>query len=241
MLRIILLAVFTTFSPLVKAQSIFAHNDYEKQAPFHHAFSLKADCIEADIFLENNVLLVAHTIDQLDPARTLESLYLKPIVEKEKDLYGLQLMIDLKTEGTSTLSALVKELEKYPTLINSRKLFFVISGSYPPPSEWKNYPKYIWFDGRPGVSYTPDEKERLKLVSTDFASVSEWDGNGEIPKNDLVQIKKIIDAAHAIGQPMRFWASPDFDNAWDRLIDAGVDIINSDHIDELSQHLKKKK
>jgi alkaline phosphatase len=97
------------------AQAIFAHNDYLKAKPFFNAFELKVAYIEADIFLENGQLLVAHTRQEIDPSKTLESMYLQPLSQKVKDangkLYGITLMIDLKTAGAPTMDALVKTLE----------------------------------------------------------------------------------------------------------------------------------
>lgn len=232
-------AFYATGVPIANAQEMFAHNDYVKPRPFHKAFELKADYIEADIFLENGVLLVAHTKSEIDPSKTLEAMYLKPLYEHKKDLYGLTLMIDLKTEGAPTLSAFVQLLQKFPELTNHPNLTIAISGSYPPPSEWKNYPGYIWFDGRPNVNYSADQQARLKLISTSFSSISGWDGNGEIPSSDLKKIKEVVDWSHAKNLPVRFWAAPDFENAWEKLKAAEIDIINSDHIDELAAWLKR--
>lgn len=228
-----LLTVLTALSQPVYGQKIFAHNDYLKPEPFFKAFELKVDYIEADIFLENGALVVAHTKEEIDPSKTLESMYLKPLSQNE--IYGLTLMIDIKSDGRSTMAELAKLLEKY----RITNLTFVVSGDYPPPTEWNNYPNFIWFDGRPGVDYTADQKLRLKMISTSFPSVSGWDGKGDIPKEDLERIRKTIDEAHRIGQPMRFWGSPDLENAWKKFIEAGVDVLNSDHIVELLAYLNR--
>jgi alkaline phosphatase len=184
---------------------------------------------------------VAHTKKEIDPSKTLESMYLQPLSQKVKEgngkLYGLTLMIDLKTDGVPTMDALVKTLERYPELTTCEGLWITMSGSYPPPSDWKNYPSYITFDGRPNVNYTADELKRLRLVSTGFGSVSHWNGDGEIPSRDAEKIKQTIDWAHQIKMPMRFWASPDFPNAWGKFKGIGVDILNSDNINELSKFL----
>lgn len=211
-----LLAILTAAAPLASAQAIFAHNDYVKPNPFFKAFELKAEYIEADIFLENGALPVAHTKSELDPSKTLTSMYLKPLSEKIKDIYGLHLMIDIKTEGTSTLRELVNELEKFPELISCKKLYFTLSGNYPPPSEWKNYPAYIWFDGRPNVDYSKDQIDRLQLVSTSYLE-------------NKLRMKEVIDFAHSLKKPVRFWASPDNKEGWEQFIKAGVDILNTDN------------
>jgi alkaline phosphatase len=226
-----------------EAQVIFAHNDYLKSRPFDNAFELKAAYIETDVFLEDKQLLVAHTKKEIHPAKTLESMYVRPLSEKVKEgqgkLYGLTLMIDLKTEGASTMDALIKIIERYPELKTCQGLSITMSGNYPPPGEWKNYPAWITFDGRPNVSYNDDQKKKLRLISTDFKSVSTWDGKGEIPSKDETNIKAVVVQAHNLNLPVRLWASPDFPNAWDKLTVIGVDILNSDNINELSKHLGK--
>ncbi|HEX8059979.1 MAG TPA: glycerophosphodiester phosphodiesterase, partial [Cyclobacteriaceae bacterium] len=212
-----------------------------KPKPFYNAFELKVAYIEADVFLEDGKLLVAHTKRETDPSKTLESMYLEPLSQKVKEgngkLYGVTLMIDLKTSGAPTMDVLVKTLDKYPDLTKCEGLSITMSGDYPPPSQWKNYPAYITFDGRPNVSYSADEVKQVRLVSTSFGSVSGWDGNGEIPSKDKEKIKQAVDWAHQLNKPMRFWASPDFPNAWAKFKEMGVDIFNSDNINELSKYL----
>src|ERR1041385_1174416 len=109
------------------AQVIFAHNDYLKPKPFFNAFELKVAYIESDIFLEAGQLLVAHTKKEIDPSKTLESMYLQPLSQKVKEgngkLYGLTLMIDLKTDGVPTMDALVKTLKRYPELTTCEGLW----------------------------------------------------------------------------------------------------------------------
>jgi alkaline phosphatase len=227
------------------AQVIFAHNDYLKPRPFVNAFELKVAYIEADIFLEKGQLLVAHTKREIDPSKTLESMYLQSLSQKVKEgngkLYGVTLMIDLKTNGAATMDVLTKTLERYPALLACDGLWITLSGDYPPPSEWKKYPDYITFDGRPNVDYTQDQVNRIKLISTSFATVSRWNGKGEIPSKDTEKIRQTVDWAHRLGKPMRFWASPDFANAWEKFGKAGVDILNSDNIDELSRYLRERR
>jgi len=218
-------------------QAIFAHNDYATPWPFYNAFKLKVSYIEADIFLRDDHLLVAHDRREIDQSKTLQNMYLDPLARKIDSLYGVTLMIDVKTEGAPTLEALVKTLEQYPQLTSSKKLSITISGSYPPPAEWNNYPGYIKFDGRPWVEYTPEQLQRVTLISTNYTSVSSWGGRGKVPPDELAKLKKVIDEVHKLGKPVRFWASPDHVNAWEAFIAMGIDVLNTDHIDELATYL----
>ena len=103
-----------------------SHNDYEQRVPLITAYNEMFGSIEVDIFWVNGELLVAHKKEELVAHRTLEDLYLKPLqayVEKNKGyiyadtLRRLQFMIDLKTNGDTTLGTLVDLLKKYPVLL----------------------------------------------------------------------------------------------------------------------------
>ena len=56
-----------------------AHNDYVHVHPLFDALTNGFCSVEADIFLTNGQLLVAHTLKETQPGRTLQSLYLDPL------------------------------------------------------------------------------------------------------------------------------------------------------------------
>jgi len=229
---------------------IFAHNDYEKPSPLVTAYDAQAGFIEADVFLQGNDLLVGHEIKQIQKDKTLEALYLKPLdklieknggfayVDKEQ---SLTLMIDLKTDGIATLNTLVTRLKKYPRLTACKTLMITVSGNMPIPALWKNSPPFIHFDGRPGITYTTDQQKRIRLISASFQSFSKWNGTDKLSQRDREKLVAIIEAAHAINKPFRFWATPDFPESWSKLIELGVDIINTDDVVGLATFLKERK
>lgn len=51
-----------------------AHNDYEHDRPLQDALSHGFSSVEADVWLVDGELLVAHDREDVDPSRTLESL-----------------------------------------------------------------------------------------------------------------------------------------------------------------------
>src|SRR6478609_9716902 len=55
-----------------------AHNDYEHPRPLLDALDHRFGSVEADIHLVGDQLLIGHDASELDPSRTLESLYLDP-------------------------------------------------------------------------------------------------------------------------------------------------------------------
>lgn len=237
---------FSVFAQPV-ASRIFAHNDYEKPEPFVKAYGLQVGYIEADIFLMEDELLVAHTPQELDKSKTIDVLYLKPlqaaIIKNGNKAYAngetLSLMIDLKTEGIQTLQTLVKKLETYPELKNCQSLRITISGNVPDPSTWSEFPSYIYFDGRPSKTYTAEQLQRINLISANFREYTRWNGKGELTTMDRKNLQEVLQKVHGWGKPMRFWATPDFTNAWIKLSKLGVDVLNTDHVESLYDFFKK--
>ena len=56
-----------------------AHNDYEHARPLHDALGHGFCSVEADVWLVNGQLLVAHDLKDARPERTLQALYLDPL------------------------------------------------------------------------------------------------------------------------------------------------------------------
>src|SRR3954454_19377892 len=109
-LRIVLLLgfAFSTFaqSALTRAH---AHNDYEHTHPLFDALDQGFGSVEADVYLVNGDLLVAHNREDVRADRNLKKLYLAPLKKRFDDkneiLPGLKtliLLIDIKSEAVAT-------------------------------------------------------------------------------------------------------------------------------------------
>lgn len=225
-----------------------SHNDYEQPVPLHTAYNEMFGSVEADVFWHNDRLLVAHKEEELRPDRTLEEMYLKPLesfIKKNKGhIYAdtsrrLQLMIDLKTNGDTTLRTLVELLQKYPVLTGCSSLQITISGNRPDVSAYASYPSYIGFDGELQKEYPAAALSRIVMMSADLKKYTSWNGKGIIPASQWDSLQRAVNRAHALRKPVRFWASPDFTNAWYQLIKLEVDYINTDSITALAGFLRK--
>src|SRR6202012_2796956 len=83
-LRLFFLMLFAVASINCLAQSPplvngFAHNDYRHKHPLYDALDNGFTNIEADIFLEDTTLVVAHVFPFFRQGKTLEKLYFKPL------------------------------------------------------------------------------------------------------------------------------------------------------------------
>lgn len=228
-----------------------SHNDYEQNIPFLRAYYQQFGSVEADIFLKNDSIFVAHEVRHIKPANTLKELYLKPISAKIQENKGriysdgnidLQLLIDLKTPAKETIAALIKELQPYENLLVPKgPVKVVLSGNIPDAQEFDNYPSYLFFDGRPEITYTKPQLERIGLISQSFTKYTKWNGKGILVKNEKKALEDVIKSVHEQGKKIRFWATPDHVNAWKMLMNLGVDYLNTDKVEELGPYLRNRK
>jgi alkaline phosphatase len=49
----------------------------------------------------------------------------------------------------------------------------------------------------------------------------------------------VIAAVHAMGKRIRFWNAPDTTNAWQQLMQLGVDYINTDHVEASANFMRQ--
>lgn len=249
-INFLLFQIFIALNGLAQSSSnvqVFAHNDYVQPIPFFNAYRNQVGYLEADVFLERGKLLVAHTRAELEEQYTLDSLYLRPLLSKVIYYNGypfadtrkpLTLMLDIKSDGATTLTSLVKLLNRYQQLVTAKQLSFVISGNIPDPATWSQYPEFIHFDGRPGIKYSAYQLNRVSLVSDSFQKYSQWNGKGIMPDAERTKIEALIKEVHAAGKKIRFWATPDFTNAWLYLMKLEIDVIGTDRVDELVAFLE---
>ncbi|MCJ8211493.1 phosphatidylinositol-specific phospholipase C/glycerophosphodiester phosphodiesterase family protein [Mucilaginibacter sp. RS28] len=245
------------YSQNITLQNAFAHNDYWHKRPLFDALENGYSNIEADIYLRNNRLIVAHLLPIFRKNKNLEDLYLKPLYDcitgvSNKAVCPLQpvtLMIDIKSDAESTYLALEQLLKKYKSILSGyengvyiqRQLTIVITGHKP-------------------LQLMMAQKERLAFIDQDLLKVKtdtlaasvyqtascrysrllNWNGIGEITPSERHHLKTFVYAAHRQGKKVRLWASPEDPVVWQELLDCGVDLINTDRIVELKDFLIRK-
>ncbi|MFJ7044243.1 phosphatidylinositol-specific phospholipase C/glycerophosphodiester phosphodiesterase family protein [Streptomyces sp. NPDC101112] len=239
-----------------------AHNDYEHPRPLLDALDHRFGSVEADIFLVDGQLLVAHDPEDLDPTRTLESLYLAPLAARVRAHHGsvyrghrgpLQLLVDIKTEGAATYLELDRQLRRHRHLfttyahgrVRPGPVTAVISGDRAArvPMEAQTV-RHAFYDGRLAdlVSATPAPASLIPLISDNWSLNFTWRGAGPFPEAERAKLRAIVSTAHGRGQRVRFWATPDIagpdrDAVWGELLAAAVDHLNTDDLAGLEAFL----
>jgi len=223
-----------------------SHNDYEQGRPFYAAYELGFGSIEADVFLQNGNLYVAHDFEDIKPERTLNALYLEPLLQKISDNKGfpypkrkeLQLLIDIKNTGPATLVALQKLFDPYRKEL--RHVRIVISGQMPPPDEMFAQDRLFTFDGRKELIYPKNASSYVVLVSSSMLSFGKyWNGKQPLDPEIRGRIETFVQLQHAQKKLVRLWATPDTALGYQTLKELGVDYIGTDNLAELATFLGK--
>lgn len=243
--RHLLLALALTCCGVAAAQPpvlIHSHNDYAQRVPFYQAYAQQVSSIEADVFLHDGQLLVGHDVEDLRADMTFEALYVEPIVTlfarnggrafRDSD-QTLQLMVELKSETDPTLRAVAALLGRWPEVfdpeVNPAAVRVAVTGRVPAPEAFDRYPRFLGFDGAWDADYTPEQLERIALISTNFRDFSQWNGKGTIIPAEKERLEQVIDRAHEQGKPVRFWNAPEGTTVYYTFYDMGIDYINTDN------------
>ncbi|MEU1377500.1 phosphatidylinositol-specific phospholipase C/glycerophosphodiester phosphodiesterase family protein [Streptomyces triculaminicus] len=237
-----------------------AHNDYAHPHPLTDALAHGFSSVEADIWLVGDRLLVGHDASDLDPTRTLEALYLDPLLRRVRSQHGrvyagydltLQLLIDIKSEGQAAYRALSRHLRPYRAMLSvcsggrvrRGAVAAVVSGDRGAriPMEAERV-RYAFYDGRLAdlggapASFAP-------LVSDNWTQYFTWQGAGPMPEREREILIRIVTTARSEGRKVRFWATPDRpgperEALWRELLAAGVDYLNTDDLAGLEAFLR---
>ncbi|HST72393.1 MULTISPECIES: phosphatidylinositol-specific phospholipase C/glycerophosphodiester phosphodiesterase family protein [Kocuria] len=242
--------------PLAQAH---AHNDYEHERPLLDALEHGFTSVEADVWLVDGELRVAHDSWELADAPTLEEAYLDPLAQlvspNGKQLYpgydgDFQLLIDLKSGGADTWAAVEEELAEHRKFITryqdgqirDRAVEAVISGNRPLADMQAAETRYSFYDGRSTDLGQGLDPGLMPLISENWTRLFTWQGAGEMPAAERERLRAYVAQAHGAGYRVRFWATNDLagparEKLWTELRAAGVDHINTDDLEGLEEFL----
>ncbi|GAA0597813.1 phosphatidylinositol-specific phospholipase C/glycerophosphodiester phosphodiesterase family protein [Streptomyces crystallinus] len=238
-----------------------AHNDYEHPHPLFDALGHGFTSVEADIYLVDGRLLVAHDPADLDPARTLERLYLDPLRALVHANHGavyrgyhhpVQLLIDIKADGAAAYLELDRRLRPYRRMLSGYAYGRVRTGAVTPvisgdraaraPMEAQQV-RHAFYDGRLDDLGTAATGAFIPLISSNWTQSFSWLGAGPFPDAERQKLRSIVARAHAHRQRVRFWATPDLagperEALWRELLAADVDYLNTDDLAGLEAFLR---
>ena len=227
-----------------------SHNDYKQDIPFFTAYYAGMESIEVDLFLYQDSLYAAHEKKEIKQGLTLERTYLQPLASLFEKNGGkpfaepskqLQLLLDFKEDYKKLMPPLLSLLERYRFLVDPQlsktPVKIVISGNMPPAQEFEKFPSWIYFDGRPGITYTAAQQKHLAMISDDLKSYTHWNGKGVPAPDALRRIQHQASQAQMMGIPFRLWGTPESVNTWLTLEKMGITWLNTDHPITLKEYI----
>ena len=224
-------------------QHAHAHNDYNKQTPLWNALENGCASIEIDVFAFNNELRVSHINLGLSKKPTLIESYLLPLKAVLNDkgfVYSNQalvLMIDFKSDSEISLQLLeeaILPMKSYFTFYHNgevveKQLKLVISG------RGINYPQltaldtvYFFKDGSVSNCESNVPSALVPRGSASYGSQFKWKGNKEMPKDELLKLRSMVEEAAKCNKKLRFYAMPAKEKIWRKFLEEGVYWINVD-------------
>lgn len=237
--------------PLAHAHS---HNDYEHHRPLLDALDQGFCSVEADIYLIDGQLLVAHDRPDTRAERTLQSLYLDPLKKRVLANGGrvfpggppFSLLIDIKDDAAATYTRLRQVLVDYRDILTSFRpdrtergaITIVLSGNRPTAMVEAEPIRWVGIDGRvPDLEANPNP-HLVPLVSDHWGTHFRWKGEGAFPEDEAARLSAWVEQAHRQGRRLRFWGAPDRPEIWRVQANAGVDLVNTDRLAELAAFLR---
>jgi hypothetical protein len=232
-----------------------AHNDYEHERPLVDALERGFTSVEADVFLVDGMLLVGHERAELKDDRTLEALYLEPLVarvraNKGRVLPGVDrffLLVDIKSDAEATYRQLERVLASYAEMLTSvrgrevtpKAVTIVLSGNRPMAAVRDAKQRFVALDGRLTDLESKLPADLMPLVSDDWTKHFQWRGEGAMPAEERAKLRAIVEQAHRAHRLVRFWKTPENEAVWGELRAAEVDLIGTDKLDRLAMFLRK--
>jgi alkaline phosphatase len=244
----IFLLILLLLNSKISAQITHSHNDYEQKQPFFAAYNLGFDSIEADLYLKDGELCVAHDKKDVSTERTLRKLYIEPLLAKIKENGGypypnkipLHLLLDLKTQGHEIMQVLDAQLKPHKKELRHVKIS--ISGDMPQPEEFQNYDKMFSFDGRRNLTYSKKAFKRIYMVSASFTEFGKyWTGKQALPQEVADKISVFVKEMHAKNKKVRLWGTPNTKFGFETLKALKVDVIGTDDLPLLRNFINSSK
>ena len=256
--RLLLTIIFLCTTMIMVAQTTvlhnaFSHNDYRRKRPLLDALNNGFRYVEADIYLRKGKLIVAHILPCLKKNRTLEALYLKPLLEyvqqdtasKRLNDGPLTLLIDIKSDADETYRALLPLLETYKLILSGyengqttlRSVTIVLSGHKPHELIRNTGSGYVFMDDNLKNISSYNSTDLYPIASCKYSRLLKWKGKGAISLTEIRRLQFYVAAAHKNGSKVRLWAAPQNKAVWSELLKCNVDLINTDHLSSLKSFL----
>jgi hypothetical protein len=228
-----------------------SHNDYLQKRPLQDALDAGYINIEADIFLHHGKLVVAHWFPYLKGARTLDELYLEPLslhVKQHRNDAGflpITLLIDIKSSPEKTYLALNELLQNYRDVLTCYQngqvrqgpVNIVLTGRKPVQLIQRETERWVTMDDFLNAPATETNPFCFTMASCRYSRIIK--SKNKLTADEKTRLRSWVNIAHRNGKKARLWASPERDEIRTDLLECGIDLINTDRLNDLKRFLQQ--
>jgi hypothetical protein len=225
---------------------VHSHRDSDLEQPLALALKHHFASVEADVWVVGGELLIGHEREEVAADRTLEEVYLRPLLKAATDgriASAITLLVDIKNEPEIVFQELHRRLRHHRELLTRLEagqvvpgcIRVLLSGERPIELARQDSSRLVFIDGR-----LPDVGADAGLfpsVSLDWASLFSWNGEGSMPPEVARTVSRLVDQTHSAGQTLRFWGTTDNPTMWSALLDLGVDLVSVDEVEAVTTFL----
>lgn len=227
---------------------VLAHADNRHRRPLRDSLDAGCTALEVDVWVLFGRVFIGHSAPH--PLRTLRRTYLTPLVELISETgcvfsdfdEPVLLLLDVKTDPDRSREVIERELARHTGVVSCWRdgrfvagmVTVVLTGTamgrpHDAPRRWTAT------DGHLGATSPEVGADLVPLRSGSWPELFGWMGEGPMPTAERAILDELVQHAHARGQRVRFWDTPDSpgparDNLWQTLLAAGVDYLNTDDV-----------
>ena len=216
-----------------------SHNDYEQKRPLLDAVASRITSVEVDLFLEGDVIMVAH--DRGKWRGEFETLYLKPLNELwQKNALPVRgdeiflLWLDLKDGSAALRQHLHRLLETYPVTHHAdparARVQVILTGDKTAKEAFvEEHPsELVSRDSNDFSQDDPPGSQSWNWYALDWRKIGTWNGEGSMPVMERKRLIEIVGRIHTNGRKVRLWHHPATLSVWQEATAAGVDRLGTD-------------
>src|SRR5262249_26298184 len=138
------------------------------------------------------------------------------------------LWIDIKSREPELRPLLREQLSRYPMLRGpSPMVIAVLTGDEEAKAACGDW---ALRDSNELHVEDPPADASWRWYSLRWGEFFDWAGNGEIPPRERDKLDALVARIHQGGRKLRLWSTPDSEELWQELIDAGVDMLGTDDL-----------
>lgn len=244
---------------------VTVHRDQDQPRPLWGALEAGCEFIEMDVHLVEGEIVVGH--DEGQSNRSFRAIYLDPLQQlaERGALEGqFSLLVDFKTEATSTFKALESILKDYASILTSfdgemlhrRQVQIIITGNRDREAIKAQIPRTAFLDGRLEDFQSDIDPYLTPMISDKWSKILGRDSRlfqySEVAQKylcrrrraptyerDAAQIDSYLEQAQGYGIRFRAWAVPENFRLWGALAEkcSRHYVYNTDNPEQLCSFL----